>query len=196
MTGFTLSPYLPYELRILIWGMTIKPRTVEARIIRKYGDWGSPIGLSSSTPIPSIFQTCHEAHDVGLRYYKKAFWQLTIPEIHPRYVWVNFELDLIDIGDTYFDHVKAEDRVRIRRLRFEREYSDTFYFLETFELRDLYSPREIHVLCTDGNWCWAEPYDHLYRPCGPENLTFINKETGEVWGPKEIKMQFQYLLAG
>ncbi|KAL4798416.1 hypothetical protein BDV19DRAFT_386303 [Aspergillus venezuelensis] len=154
MTEFNILPCLPYEFRALIWEATIEPQAVEARIRRKYGDSGSPVGLSSSTPIipPPIVQTCHELRSFGLRYYEKAFWQLTIPEAHPRYVWFNFELDLINTGDTYFDHVNAEDRVRIRRLRFEREYSDTFYFMETFELRDLYSPSEIHVLCVDGNW--------------------------------------------
>ncbi|KAL4971788.1 hypothetical protein BDW66DRAFT_17271 [Aspergillus desertorum] len=44
----------------------------------------------------------------------------------PGYVWVNYGTDMINSGDSYFDHIPLPDRLLMRRLAFVRESTHTF----------------------------------------------------------------------
>ncbi|KAK3946539.1 hypothetical protein QBC32DRAFT_391030, partial [Pseudoneurospora amorphoporcata] len=67
----------------------------------------------------------------------------------PRYVWVNFEMDMIFIGQSIFVYF-APYYQDIMRLKFGRERSDWFVRFESRHLRNFTNVREVHVVCLDG----------------------------------------------
>ncbi|PWI67169.1 hypothetical protein PCL_04331 [Purpureocillium lilacinum] len=119
MATFERFPLLPLELRQRVWELTVELRVVEVRFKMDYDD--SPDGkpkvlhVTSSTPVPATLHACREARTHGLSMYQRAF---TIGA-EPRYVWVNYEMDTISVGDTSLSLIDAE-KLLIRRLRTER----------------------------------------------------------------------------
>jgi hypothetical protein len=94
--------------------LTVEPRTVDVREKREYGSWGKLLHVISSTPVPAVLHACHEARNQGL--YQQAFNISSVVE--RRYVWVNFEVDMISIGHSWFDTNDLAERLLIRRLTF------------------------------------------------------------------------------
>lgn len=109
----------------------------------------------------------------GLGHYHKVFHQLcpaslgvfpgTLPLHNPdfrlflgvdpesesaRYIWVNFEVDLINIGKTPFDEFPRLFKHSIRRLKFENAYDDNFAYYSGLE--HWTNLQEIQIVCTDG----------------------------------------------
>ncbi|KAK3343326.1 hypothetical protein B0H65DRAFT_429508, partial [Neurospora tetraspora] len=116
---FHLFPRLPIELRLMIWEATISPRIIDVRA-STYNDDDDGV-----TPAPPILHTCRESRNVGLHIQGGyQFSNLSLPYFdgslygRPRYIWVNFELDMIDIGgpSTWLFN---EYRPNIKRLRIE-----------------------------------------------------------------------------
>jgi hypothetical protein len=131
----------------------------------------------SSTPVPAVLQACHEARNQGL--YQQAFNISSVVE--RRYVWVNFEIDMISIGaDTWFDTFEPAERLLFRRLTFERENGESFFHFQSHKLREFSNLEEIHVICVDGLMAWQDAWEYVYWPCPKENLRFIDKETGQI----------------
>jgi hypothetical protein len=99
-----------------------------------------------------------------------------------RYVWLNLDIDIVDIGTSEFcnfDHIATA----IKRLRFERENNDIdFYDTESHRLRNFINAKEIHVVCADKFWNWQGVIDDDTHPwpCPVENLLFIQKQSGRV----------------
>ncbi|EAW25197.1 2EXR domain-containing protein [Aspergillus fischeri NRRL 181] len=176
MAAFRLFPHLPFELRSRIWELTVEPRTVEVRVKKDNGLWGKILHVTSSTPVPAVLQVCHESRNQGL--YQQAF---KFPSgVEPRYVWVNFEIDMISIGDTYFDTIEPAERQLIRRLTIQRENTDSFFHSESQELHLYFNLEEMHVICEDGLLAWQDAWEYVYWPCPKENIRFIDKETGQI----------------
>ncbi|GFF93572.1 hypothetical protein IFM53868_07234 [Aspergillus udagawae] len=176
MAAFHLFPRLPFELRARIWQLTVEPRTVEVRVKKDDGLRGKILHVTSSTPVPAVLQVCHEARNQGL--YQQAF---KFPSgVEPRYVWVNFEIDMISIGDTYFDTIEPAEQQLIRRLTIQRENTDSFFRSESLELQMYSNLKEMHVICEDGLLAWQDAWEYVYWPCPKENLRFIDKETGQI----------------
>ncbi|GFG26429.1 hypothetical protein IFM61606_06410 [Aspergillus udagawae] len=176
MAAFHLFPRLPFELRARIWQLTVEPRTVEVRVKKDDGLRGKILHVTSSTPVPAVLQVCHEARNQGL--YQQAF---KFPSgVEPRYVWVNFEIDMISIGDTYFDTIEPAEQQLIRRLTIQRENTDSFFRSESLELQMYSNLEEMHVICEDGLLAWQDAWEYVYWPCPKENLRFIDKETGQI----------------
>jgi hypothetical protein len=176
MAAFHRFPHLPFELRARIWELTVEPRTVEVGEKREHGSWGKVLHVTSSTPVPAVLQACHEARNQGL--YQKAF---NFPTgVEPRYVWVNFEIDMISIGHTWFDTFEPAEQLLFRRLTFERENGESFFHFQSHELAKFSNLEEIHVICEDGVMAWHDCWEYVYWPCPKENLKFIDKETGQI----------------
>lgn len=172
MATFHPFPRLPAELRVQIWAMTVIPRTVEVRIAHR-GSARMPY-LVSPTPVPAILQTCREARYQGL--YQQAFSELAAPE--PRYVWLDFEIDIVSIGTTELEDFTPVASL-IRRLKLERKISEENFFGWGGErLTDFVNAKEIHVVCADGLRNWHGAAQDYYWPCNRENLFFINPEDG------------------
>ncbi|CAN9233375.1 unnamed protein product [Alternaria alternata] len=82
------------------------------------------------------------------------------PSIERRYVWLNFDIDMVDIGNSYLSAFKPIAS-KIKRLKFERENSNEAWFnTEKRELKDFKNVEEIHVVCADGFDQWAFSIEH------------------------------------
>jgi hypothetical protein len=172
MATFLPFPRLPYELRTRIWELTVEPRTVEVRTKKEHESSGKILHVTSSTPVPAVLQACREARN--LRLYQQAF---TLG-VEPRYVWVNFDIDMISIGDTDFDTIEPDEQLLIRRLTFEHENSDTLFYFQDVEIFS--NLEEIHVICLEGVLAWHDAWKYIPWPCPKENLRFIDKESGQI----------------
>ncbi|KAL0471508.1 hypothetical protein QR685DRAFT_570292 [Neurospora intermedia] len=102
-TTFHLFPFLPWELRARIWELTVEPRTVDVHATTYFPEPNEDpeevyTRLISFTPVPATLQTCRESRNLGL-YQKVLFEVEVVPEGgERRYIWLNFDLDMIDIG--------------------------------------------------------------------------------------------------
>lgn len=150
--------------------MTVEPRDVEVRFKDEFRVEGSVHYWMSSSPGPGILRACHEARNLGL--YQRAFSFGN----KPRYTWVNFEMDMISLGDTDIRDI-VDERLDIRRLRFERESNEWFFYYESKGLKDFANLIEIHVICLDGFFAWLDSWEHVEWQCPRENVRFIEKES-------------------
>ncbi|KAF3484078.1 uncharacterized protein GIQ15_03402 [Arthroderma uncinatum] len=181
MAVFHLFPCLPSELRARIWELTVEPRTIEVGY--KNTPYNETLHVMSSAPVPAILQTCYEARNQkGL--YQRAF----AFGIEPRYVWVNFEVDMISIGhhSTFAWELFEAERLLIRRLTFEGENDEWFFHFRYHQLAGYSNLEVIHVICYNGVDDWQTAWESIHWPCGPDNVRFIDRETGEVALGKDL----------
>ncbi|GKT41009.1 uncharacterized protein ColSpa_01190 [Colletotrichum spaethianum] len=151
--------------------------------------------LCSPTPAPAQLQTCREARehlttcpDSGFRF-EKAFSELaTTPHNGPdpvseggprqeRYVWFNFDNDMLSIGKTDLHEFRAV-AYQIRRLRLRRVISDE-YFSRTESLlisRWFRNLTEIHLICPEGIRAGYLMTEDMDFSCGPQDVYFVDLE--------------------
>jgi hypothetical protein len=104
-------------------------------------------------------------------------------------VWLNLDIDIIDIGETALWCFKPA-ALTIRRLKLEREWGasskgEAFYHSEQDELQDFEHVEEIHIVCADGLYAWGDIFEGHYWPCGEENVFLIDPEDGQSYRGKE-----------
>jgi hypothetical protein len=169
--------------------MAVEPRTVEIREVRKRTAIEYFI---SPTPVPAVLHACYESRTHAN--YHKAF----ALGKSPRYVWFNFEVDMISIGGTHVLDLQGPDARLIRRLRFERENDEWFFHYESKEMWQLNDRmEEIHVNCKEGVLAWFDAWECLSWPCPRENLRFIDRETGEAFRGEDLeRMEAEWAAAG
>lgn len=181
MSSFYPFPRLPIELRLQIWEMTVEPRTVDVQV-----SWMNGVHLRSATPVPAILHACREARNHGL--YKKAFSEVDTSQ-EQRYVWLNLDIDLVDIGTSHFTYLKSVAPF-IKWLKFERENTDEYFFhTESRQLKWFANVKEIHVVCADGFWRWGGTVDNGPHewPCPAENLFFTDALDG--WTARGMELE-------
>ncbi|KAK3949024.1 hypothetical protein QBC32DRAFT_44732 [Pseudoneurospora amorphoporcata] len=99
---FYLFPYLPWELRALIWEFAVSPRCIDMYF-----------NHTNYTPIPTSLHACREARNHlthpttaygggGNRYYEKHHVVLHAPHAKPRpedvpYIWINWTIDWVEV---------------------------------------------------------------------------------------------------
>ncbi|KAH7311955.1 hypothetical protein BKA65DRAFT_158080 [Rhexocercosporidium sp. MPI-PUGE-AT-0058] len=189
--------HLSFELRARIWELTVEPRIVEVHVVYHHPNKQLPPmrHLRSSTSAPAQLQTCREAREhltrhPNVRYwYEKAFSEITttpyegfdpVPEDDPqreRYVWLNFDNDMVSIGDTDLSDFRAV-AYQVRRLRLERALScEYFCHTESLLIGNLFRNLvEIHLVCLEGIRSGYMAAEDLNCPCGPENVYFVDPE--------------------
>ncbi|KAK4044378.1 hypothetical protein C8A01DRAFT_12215 [Parachaetomium inaequale] len=168
MDTFHPFPLLPFELRARIWQLTVEPRTVEVRML--YPRPLGPVRLVSPTPVPAPLQACREARNLKL--YQQAFSDIG----KSRYVWVNWDMDIISIGTSLFCHFHRA-ALLFKRLQFERENSaESFYHFEIRDLKPFINVQEIYIVCADGMRAWHQAGEELYHYWhgGDDNLYLID----------------------
>ncbi|RSM00659.1 hypothetical protein CDV31_011708 [Fusarium ambrosium] len=172
MATFHPFPHLPLEIRTIIWHLTVEPRQVEIRL--KDAPWGffKTLHATSTTPIPSVMQACHESRNLGL--YQRGF----AIGAEPRYLWVNYDIDLISIGKTWFRRLGDCRRI-IRRLKFQRENCQGFFYSASEDWEAFTNLQEMYILCEDGVLNWHDGLEFWRWPCPVENVRFIDFESGE-----------------
>ncbi|KAH0592101.1 hypothetical protein MHUMG1_10149 [Metarhizium humberi] len=191
MTTFQPFPRLPCELRALVWALTAQPRTVplrakyEARLTRpnhQHNKYTSEIAcLFSPIPVPPILHTCQESRKQSS--YEKLFYS---QETEPRYVWVNLDLDMLDVGEASLEYLEHNGS-RVRRLKFEARNFDEYWFhFESQKLLWFTNLVECHVVSGDGLEAWWGAWQDFYWSCKREDLKFIDKKTGETMNSYEV----------
>jgi hypothetical protein len=191
MSTFHPFPRLAAELRAQIWEMTVEPRTVDVRIVRKHipvlpnSRFGVASYLVSHTPIPATLQTCRESRNLKL--YQQVFSDLDLYNcVERRYVYANLDIDIIDIGTTEM-HNFFPVASTIRRLKFTRENQEFFFRSESYELYRFWKVREIHVVCAAGLRQWWKASEEHSWPCDVENVVMIDPEDGREMGLVEME---------
>jgi hypothetical protein len=178
MSTFQPFPRLPLELRHQIWRNTVEPRTVEVSIDRRTHRF---LFLTSPTPVPGPLQCCREARNELQGLYQQTFFDVNT-RIGPerRYVWLNMDIDMVDIGASEFRDFESIQSA-VKRLKFERENSnEAFYHAESRDLLKFVSVEELHIVCADGFWMWSEALDEHAWPCADDKLVFIDALDGRV----------------
>lgn len=199
MGTFHPFPRLPLELRERIWELTLEPRTVEVRLER--GPTYVPVHsrlkkyyvtLRSSTPVPPILQACQEARNCGL--YERGFAEVQdrgYDDPH-RYVWINFDIDIVSIGDFAIQDLFPV-APKIKRLQFLQEYSEAFFHWIHRDLLKFSRMEEIRVVCEDDMCNWHQMSQQLQWPVKREKLIFIGSVEGCVMGSVEMDDMYDEL---
>ncbi|KAK3901750.1 hypothetical protein C8A05DRAFT_44659 [Staphylotrichum tortipilum] len=153
--------------------------------------------LRSPTPVPPQLQTCREAREhlsgrpSNSGGYQKAFSDIMttpydgfdpVPEDNPqgerdRYIWLNFNADMVSIGKTDLRDFRAVAH-QVPRLRLERSlHSELFSYTESELIGDLFANvAEIHLVCPEGMRSGYKVTNDIYFPCGPENVYLVDPE--------------------
>ncbi|KAJ4359618.1 uncharacterized protein N0V89_000173 [Didymosphaeria variabile] len=189
MDTFHFFPRLPFEIRARIWELTIEPRIVDVSVSQTYLWRGAPLPVTS-TPVPAPLQTCQESRRELQRHYERGFTGIDDPPhvLEPQqYVWVNFDMDIIDVGR--YSHFDVYEKVAsmVQRLRFEAEnhYDPVFDF--GMERAKIFSnAKEIYVVCKYGLTPWWGALEDYYWPCGGENVWFIDPNDGTMMRGAEL----------
>lgn len=221
-TTFHYFPLLPWELRSQTWQLTVEPRTVDVEIIRKEVEapftyykqpiqaWlrGAPekyqagvlvalksdhtLRLRSRTPVPGSLQACREARNLGL--YKKEFSDVeVIPEgAERRYIWLNLDVNMIDVDDRGFPGYFSEDvasTIRRLKIRYEAEEWKNDFTNRLFRLCNCFDLREVHVVCQNGSYKWAvdQAFRHSWWPCRGDKVFFSEPGDDRIIPGKELE---------
>jgi hypothetical protein len=184
MSTFHSFPRLPFELRTLIWEITITSRIVDVRVVDSQRDpklcRGRERRLISCTPTPTVVQVCREARSHGP--YKKMFSELCHHGPDERqYVWLNLDRDMVSIDISHFADF-APVTAFIKQLRFERPNSeeDFFYDEALGRKHDFRNLERIDITCVQGFGEWSNRWrvDKHSWPCPFENVTFWDLDCG------------------
>ncbi|KAI0870636.1 hypothetical protein GGS24DRAFT_492866 [Hypoxylon argillaceum] len=183
-TTFHAFGNLPTELRLQIWGLAIRPRIVHVRATR--------FEYKTSTPPPGLMQACRESRRCAP--YEKAFVMSRF-----RYIWVNFQLDMISIADDEMNRL-APHCAAIERLRFtvptgdagDRFYESFFHWGDEV-LREFLALRELHIVVEDVYLFWGSAWEGVrYGKCPRENVRFLDPHTGLLLTGPQLEMAYEW----
>ncbi|KAH7124706.1 hypothetical protein EDB81DRAFT_860916 [Dactylonectria macrodidyma] len=185
--SFHPFPRLHFELRVLIWGFAAAPRIVHIRT-------DAP-GFSSPTPPPGALQASQEAR----RYapYRKSFFTTTNNGSEPRYVWVNFETDMICIEDENVERL-APHLAEIQRLKFtvpaEKDDLTYEYFFRDSEefMGDFTALQELHMVIEDCPRRWGTTFEHCFYGCPRENVRFLDPQSGLLLNGLQLERAYNW----
>ncbi|KAI0468344.1 hypothetical protein F4859DRAFT_491308 [Xylaria cf. heliscus] len=197
---FNLFPNLPTELRLHIWALAAEgPRILHVRIEDR-SSWISETELErdivyfSPTPPPAVLHACRESRQAA-PYEKSFFTSSRTAEM--RYIWVNFQQDMICLPDEGIYKLESYGAV-IQRLRFTVLPSDPALSGGTDELWSHYSDeilepftalRELHIAIPEPFLQWGSVGRFVpFWPIGRENVRFIDLHTGLSLKPDQYTM--------
>ena len=103
------------------------------------------------------------------------------PKTEQRYVWLDLDIDRLDIGTSAFSDYSFIASA-VKRLKFERDDPDG-----AEELMEFVNMEEIHIVCPTGFWVWAGVVYHYDWPCAEEKLLFIEAFSGRVARAMELE---------
>ncbi|KAH6975762.1 hypothetical protein EDB80DRAFT_658676 [Ilyonectria destructans] len=183
--SFHAFPRLPFDLRALIWGFAAGPRIVHIRT--------DTTDFSSPTPPPGAVQASQEARQCVP--YRKSFFTTTNNGSEPRYVWVNFETDMIYVDDEKPERL-APHLAEIQRLRFtirtdrdQRMYSYFFYNSDRF-MGDFTALQELHMVIEDSIVLWGTTFEACFYGCPRENVRFLDPQSGLLLNGPQLEMAY------
>lgn len=96
-----------------------------------------------------------------------------------RYVWLNLDIDLLDIREFYLVYFKPI-AATIKRLNLSRASWDEWWCRhDKNEIQNFINVKEIRVVSIDGFINWGFSFRNIPWPCPYENLAFIDEKEGE-----------------
>ncbi|KAI0968069.1 hypothetical protein F4678DRAFT_444456 [Xylaria arbuscula] len=197
----TFHPFLrlPVELRIQIWALAVGPRRLDIGPHQmemslenmSHFKWGGT-KYTSRIPPPGVMHACRESRQHAR--YQKAFF--SPPD---RYLWVNFQQDMICLAH-YEVKVLAPHYADIERLRYTvPDARDEIYVSEWFrdcshEILGVFSAlKELHVTVHAGLWSWGTSLDNAgFAECLQRNTKFINLQTGLMLNIPQMDMVYRW----
>ncbi|KAF3054753.1 hypothetical protein CFAM422_013262 [Trichoderma lentiforme] len=194
-TTFHPFPRLPFEIRSQIWALAVYPRLLHIRITPKpdtpensYFDYASMI------PQAELMHVCRESRQLAP--YRKAFFTTLPGDCEARYIWVNFDEDMISIQDEKMERLfpHAAD---IQRLRFTvptgsygEYWEDTFHKFPDTDFEMFTALRELHFAISERYFLWG--YETPYGTCRPENVRYVNVHTGWMLTGAQLEMVYDW----
>lgn len=187
MPTFSLFPLLPTELRLQIWRFTVEPRTVDISVSESYLRFGYPLPVTN-TPVPGPLQTCRESRSELQKHYQRGFKELrNRDDVELRYVWVNFEIDIIYIGSGNHFHVYKAVASQIQRLKFDGDLSDeSFCRGGMIDLLLFTSVKEVFVVYMDNRDMWWGIQEEYEWPFDEDSAWFIDPDNGKKMRSSEL----------
>jgi hypothetical protein len=187
MATFHPFPRLPAELRIQIW-----ESATEDRVLRVKKTWNHNQGYWSPSPVPAVTRASRESrHHCS---YRKAF----IIASSPRYIWTNFDHDVIRTRSSVPGRQDFVERNKIRRLKLEwtdgngEDYTNSSYLYEVYCVSHLCALESVDLLVGTG---LARGWGNLIKTtywgaCPRKNVRAVSEKTGE-WVDEEASGVFQ-----
>lgn len=126
---------------------TRKGRRTRREALRDWKPYRPYVHMVSST-IPAALHTCREARNHGL--YQQVSLHPDEQHTDRRYVWLNLDIDLLNIGTSYLVHFETIAPA-IKLLNFSRENTDEWWFEYEKDLLPIFAGiQELRVVCIDG----------------------------------------------
>ncbi|EHK18980.1 uncharacterized protein TRIVIDRAFT_44202 [Trichoderma virens Gv29-8] len=180
-TTFHPFPRLPFELRSQIWAMAVYPRLVHIRATSKPS--GPGCYFASMIPQAELMHVCRESRQLAP--YRKAFFTTLPDDSEARYIWVNFDEDMICIPDQFMGYLRAH-AADIQRLRFTAPagsfgegWVTGFGYAEYLKdrFKHFTALREVHVAISEDISSWVLTAG-CYGTCPYENVRFLDVHSG------------------
>lgn len=142
----------------------------------------------TSLTIPAILHASRDARNHGV--YQRVFLDgEDQPVVDRRYVWLNLDIDLINIGSwdlAYFLPIATT----VKRLKLSRATPEDWDH-ELDLLSNFNNLEEVQLVCVGGFVYWGEDVDAVKWPCGKEKLRFLEPliafTDGSPVGYRELK---------
>ncbi|KAH0525261.1 hypothetical protein TsFJ059_007652 [Trichoderma semiorbis] len=191
-TTFHPFPRLPFEIRSQIWALAVYPRLLHIRITPK-PDTPGYFDYASMIPQAELMHVCRESRQLAP--YRKAFFTTLPGDCEARYIWVNFDEDMISIQDEKMERLfpHAAD---IQRLRFMvptgsyREYwEDTFHRYPDTHFGMFTALWELHFALSKG---YAMMGYANYGTCPPDNVRYVNIHGGWMLTEAQVEMMDEW----
>ncbi|GAP90720.2 hypothetical protein SAMD00023353_5200510 [Rosellinia necatrix] len=206
---FHLFPSLPTELRLRIWALAAEdPRILHVRAEGRLV-WTSETELenitvySSLTPPPAVLHACRESRQNAP--YEKSFLTSSPGVAEVRYIWANFQQDMIYLPDAEIHRLEPYGAV-IQRLRFTVLPADPALSGGTDELWSHYSDeilepftalRELHISIPEPFLQWGSIAEVVsFYPLRQENYAmayiWFREQGGQVHNMDDIDEELEF----
>lgn len=195
----TFHPFsrLPFDIRSQIWALAVYPRLIHVRTTPKPGRFeghcftGSNRYFASLIPQAELMHVCRESRQLAP--YQKAFFTTLPGDSETRYIWVNFNEDMICLED---ENLPALDphAADIQRLRFTVPTGERFeYWAESFSgftsswFTQFTALREVHLAISNDMHFWGAT-SGSYGICPIENVRFLDIQTGLMLTKDQVQL--------
>ncbi|PTB40027.1 hypothetical protein M441DRAFT_58868 [Trichoderma asperellum CBS 433.97] len=201
-TTFQSFSRLPFEIRSQIWALAAYPRLVHIRTEPKPGRFeghrfaGSDRYFASMIPQAELMHVCRESRQLAP--YQKAFFTTLPGDSETRYIWVNFNEDMICLEHHHLSALNPH-AADIQRLRFTvptgREFEhwgEPFTRFTSSWFTEFTALRELHLAISYYMNFWGAT-SGSYGICPIANVRFVDIHTGLMLTKAQIDLAEEWL---